>query len=172
MSAPSVPTKKQSKGGFKMPQINLPKFGGFKMPSFGSSKKGGVTSQGTQHTPSMSAPQAKQMMSQGMTPDSFSQIVQLQGSRAKPQQSLKRPKLNRGGMVPTRNQATTRLSEASNNTMMNGKRSRTIIVIPPTPAAPPPMPAPSGGGGMIIQNTQTRIQMKSQMNRINRGAIA
>ena len=81
-------------------------------------------------------------------------------------------KLNRGGMVGTRNQATTRLSEASNNTMMNGKRSRTIIVIPPTPAAPPPMPAPSGGGGMIIQNTQTRIQMKSQMNRINRGAIA
>ena len=81
-------------------------------------------------------------------------------------------KLNRGGMVGTRNQATTRLSEASNNTMMNGKRSRTIIVIPPAPAAPPPMPAPSGGGGMIIQNTQSRIQMKSQMNRINRGAIA
>ncbi len=81
-------------------------------------------------------------------------------------------KLNRGGMVGTRNQATTRLSEASNNTMMNGKRSRTIIVIPPAPASPPPMPAPSGGGGMIIQNTQSRIQMKSQMNRINRGAVA
>ena len=88
------------------------------------------------------------------------------------QQKTPRPKLNKGGMVRTTNQSTTRLSEASNNSMMGKKRTRTIIVVPSAPAALPPLPAPSGGGGMMIQSSTSRLQMKSQMNRINKGAVA
>ena len=153
--------KQKQQGRFKMPKLNLPKFSGFKMPSFGTS-----------HTPYSMSPQ---MATQLPGIVNLTQVMNHSGgsnSTSVSQQKTPRPKLNKGGMVRTTNQSTTRLSEASNNSMMGKKRTRTIIVVPSAPAAPPPLPAPSGGGSVMIQSSTSRLQMKSQMNRINKGAVA
>jgi hypothetical protein len=79
---------------------------------------------------------------------------------------------NKGGMVGVKNQSTTRLSEASNNSMMRTKTRQRIVVMPPPSYPLPPIPTEGGGSSMMMQSKQSKLEMKSHINRINKGAMA
>jgi hypothetical protein len=81
-------------------------------------------------------------------------------------------KLNKGGMVSVKNQSTTRLSEASNNSIKRTKTRQRVIVMPPPSYPLPPIPTGGGGSPMMMQSKQSKLEMKSHINRINKGAMA